>query len=179
MYRQLRFERNDNDAYYTPDWCTESLIGRVSFRGPVWEPAAGKGRMAEVLRAGGYEVAESDLVTHDRPIAALDFLTATTMAENTRSIITNPPYHIGAAFVAHALTLALPAGGMVAMLLRHEYDCAKKRRPLFEHQAFAHKLTLTSRPRWMENTGNSPRHNFAWFVWDAEHQGPPTLGWLP
>ena len=176
MYRQLNFERRDHDAYYTPDWCTETLLNRVRFRGPIWEPAAGKGRMAAVLRNGGYVVAESDI---DRETDSLDFLTCTEMMDGTVSIVTNPPYHIGAAFVSHALKLALPTGGMVAMLLRHEFDCAKRRRPMFETLPFALKLTMTTRPHWMENTGNSPRHNFAWFVWDAQHQGPPTLGWLP
>ncbi len=134
--------------------------------------------MAAVLRRGEYEVVESDIDREDEK-DSVDFLTCTEMAPGTRSIITNPPYHIGAEFVKRALDLALPVGGMVAMLLRHEYDCAKKRRPLFEQPAFRIKLTMTQRPHWMENTGNSPRHNFAWFVWDAEHAGPASLGWLP
>ncbi|MEI6985636.1 MAG: hypothetical protein WCK65_05870 [Rhodospirillaceae bacterium] len=177
MYRQMNFDRRDNDAYYTPDWCTESLLRCVSFRGPLWEPAAGKGRMTAVLRAGGYEVLESDI---DRPEGdALDFLSCTAMMASTRSIITNPPYHIAAEFVQHALNLALPMGGMVAMLMRHEFDCSKRRRPMFEDLPFARKLTMTKRPHWIENTGNSPRHNFAWYVWDAEHAGPAMLSWLP
>ncbi|MBI1206748.1 MAG: hypothetical protein GC191_05595 [Azospirillum sp.] len=176
MYRQMMFDRRDNDAYYTPDWCTEALIAKVTFRGPLWEPAAGKGRMAAVLRRAGYDVVESDL---DRQNDPLDFLQTTTMLGATLSIVTNPPYHIAEKFVRHALDLALPGGGMVAMLLRHEFDCAKKRRYLFERYQFFQKLTLTTRPRWIENTDNSPRHNFAWFVWNGLHDGPATLGWLP
>ncbi|MBF0093242.1 MAG: hypothetical protein HQL33_01500 [Alphaproteobacteria bacterium] len=179
MYRQLRFERADNDAYYTPDWCTEVLLAKVRFRGAVWEPASGKGRMAAVLRRAGYPVVESD-IDPSTTGESLDFLTCGAMAEGTSSVVTNPPYHIGTNFVRHALALALPRGGMVAMLLRHEFDCAKTRRPLFERPEFRIKLVLTTRPRWIaEDTGNSPRHNFSWYVWDAAHQGPPQLGWVP
>ncbi|CAK0778496.1 hypothetical protein CCP2SC5_820005 [Azospirillaceae bacterium] len=179
MYRQLTFDRMDNDAYYTPDWCTEALLSRVKFRGAIWEPAAGLGRMSAVLRAGGYDVIESDI--DPRVANVVNFLDCRAMMGGSISIVTNPPYHIGENFVAHALSLALSAeiGGMVAMLLRHEFDCAKKRRLLFERPEFALKLTLTSRPRWMQNTGNSPRHNFAWYIWDAHHSGAPCLGWLP
>ncbi|MEO5375688.1 MAG: hypothetical protein H7840_15705 [Alphaproteobacteria bacterium] len=177
MYRQLSFERVDNDAYYTPNWCTEALLSRVTFRGRVWEPAAGKGRMAAVLRAADYDVVESDI---DPEETRLDFLTCKAMLGDTTSIVTNPPYYIAVKFVRHALALALPAGGMVAMLLRHEFDCAKTRRYLFERPEFREKLTLTTRPRWIAGpTGNAPRHNFAWYVWDATHRGPPTLGWVP
>lgn len=179
MYRQLSFERADNDAYYTPDWCTEALLAKVNFRGKIWEPASGKGRMAAVLQRAGYTVVESDIDANATG-SCLDFLTCDRMLEDSVSLVTNPPYHIGAAFVRHALALALPQGGMVAMLLRHEFDCAKTRRPLFERPEFRVKLVLTTRPRWIaESTGNSPRHNFSWYVWDAKHEGPAQLGWVP
>jgi hypothetical protein len=89
------------------------------------------------------------------------------------AIITNPPYDDKASGVTaeqslrHALKLMESEKGMVAMLLRHEFDCGKKRRDLFEdHPAFMAKITLRFRPRWIEGTTGSPRHNYAWFLWD-------------
>lgn len=89
------------------------------------------------------------------------------------AIITNPPYDDKDSGVTaekslrHALRLMEAEKGMVAMLLRHEFDCGKKRRDLFEdHPAFMAKITLRFRPRWIEGTTGSPRHNYAWYVWD-------------
>lgn len=88
------------------------------------------------------------------------------------AIITNPPYDekeqgVDAEMsVRHALTLMEPERGVVAMLLRHEWDCAKKRADLFDHPAFAFKVTLRFRPRWIEDSTGAPRHSYAWFVWD-------------
>jgi hypothetical protein len=63
---------------------------------------------------------------------------------------------------------------MVAILARHEFDCAARRRPLFEDARFRMKLVLTKRPRWVDGPQRaSPRHNFAWFLWDHQHRGAP------
>jgi hypothetical protein len=60
------------------------------------------------------------------------------------------------------------------------YDCAASRRYLFEQQPFAMKLILTKRPKWKDADHTaSPRHNFAWYLWDYRHSGAPVLGWLP
>lgn len=89
------------------------------------------------------------------------------------AIISNPPYDDKASgitthkSVAHALKLMEQEQGMVAMLLRNEWDCAKKSRPFTkEHPAFLMKIVLNFRPRWIEGTKGSPRHNYAWYVWD-------------
>jgi hypothetical protein len=52
------------------------------------------------------------------------------------------------------------------MLLRNEFDCGLKRVGLFENYPFSAKLVLTSRPRWIENSKTSPRHNYSWYVWN-------------
>jgi hypothetical protein len=88
------------------------------------------------------------------------------------TIITNPPYDDKAngataeTSVRHALRLMEAEKGMVIMLLRNEWDAASKRRDLFEHPAFMAKITLRFRPRWIEDSTGSPRHTYAWFIWD-------------
>ncbi len=57
------YEREDNDFYATPKWCTEALLRNVEFHGPIWEPAAGDGQMSAVLEAAGHQVVLSDINT--------------------------------------------------------------------------------------------------------------------
>lgn len=176
------FERVEGDRYWTEPWVTRALVHRVEFRGPIWEPACGRGDMADVLIDAGYSVMISD-IAGDRLgckyALKSDFLSARSPGGGTFSIVTNPPYARAEAFIRKALDLTQCDCGMVAMLLRNEYDCAASRRELFECKAFATKLVLTKRPRWVEEDKASPRHNFAWFVWDHHHSGKAQIAWLP
>lgn len=83
------------------------------------------------------------------------------------AIITNPPYGKDAERAArHALALMEAQRGLVIFLCRHEWDAAKSRRDLFDHPAFASKITLRHRPRWIEGSDGAPRFPYAYFVWD-------------
>lgn len=83
------------------------------------------------------------------------------------AIITNPPYGKDAERAArHALALMEAQRGLVIFLCRHEWDAAKSRRDLFDHPAFASKITLRHRPRWIEGSEGAPRFPYAYFVWD-------------
>ena len=137
-----------------------------------------------MLRRRGEDVIASDLHDWGYGIHGLDFFSREVESE-ARAIVTNPPYKgpngepLAEMFVRFALQLMAPhPDGLVAMLLRHEFDCAKTRLDLFEDPRFALKLTLTSRPRWVESGQGSPRHNFAFFVWLNDHEGPAELGYL-
>ena len=159
------YERIEGDRYYTEPWVTHALLSRFKFAPAIWEPAAGMGHMSSVIAMHGYDVLSTDI----HPVEANnifygDFL----QSENcmTRDIITNPPYDYAEAFINHALFLAEENYNRVAMLLRNEYDSASSREYLFDqHPAWDTKLVLTRRPRWVVDSG-SPRHNYAWFIWD-------------
>lgn len=179
------FQRVEGDRYWTEPWVTRAVLNAVKFRGVIWEPAAGRGDMAEVLHDAGYEVIVSDIVGATLGCdgaATSDFLTHTSPGDGLISIVTNPPYVHAEAFVRKALELTERAGGMVAMLFRNEYDCAAGRRDLFERESFRAKLVLTKRPRWIDDLNQqsaSPRHNFAWYLWDHHHSGPAEIRWIP
>lgn len=166
------YKRREADFYSTPAWCTEALCDAVELPYEIWEPAAGTHAIADVLTQRGHRVAATDISADARE----DFLEADTPHG---CIVTNPPYKLAEEFIDHAL--GLTAGtGMVAMLLRNEYDCAASRRNWFEMRCFAKKLVLTKRPKWIEGPLKaSPRHNFAWYVWDWKHEGPPTILYGP
>lgn len=117
-------KRRKLDDYETPEDKTAHLTNNVKFRGPVFEPAAGSGRMVRALRAAGLKVtAQGDIKSGH------DFLKRTKTFPG--DIITNPPYRDGLAdkFVRHALKLA---DGRVAMLMETKFIHGDKRaRDLF------------------------------------------------
>ena len=88
--------------------------------------------------------------------------------------MTNPPYISATQFIEHALRL-MSGGGKVAMLLRTDFDHARRRHLFSECPAFARKVVLTKRIRRFENSTGQPSFNHAWYIWDHKHVGEPTL----
>src|SRR6516165_6856121 len=60
--RNSGFRRKKLDDYPTPPWVTEALLPHLPARvRTIWEPAAGSGQMARVLKQAGYAVRASDI----------------------------------------------------------------------------------------------------------------------
>jgi hypothetical protein len=169
------WERREWDHYETEPWVTEVLLRHESFE-RVWEPAVGKGKMADVFKAHGIDVYGTDILDYGFGYDVADFL-LTWGNPDQRDIVTNPPFAetLADQFIEHALLLTKPFGGRVAMLLRHEFDCASSRKPIFGQPPFAMKIVLLKRPRWIAGTDGSPRHNYAWYVWDWSWNKSPVI----
>jgi hypothetical protein len=167
--RDSGYARIERDNYETPAWVTHALVPHLP-RCTVWEPAAGSGKMANALLNAGFDVVASDIT------GGHDFLTVPPL-KPFRAIITNPPYELATQFIERALAL-MPQDGIVAMLLRCDFDHAITRQHLFaDCTAFAMKLVLTTRIRWFEDSCGSPSFNHAWFVWHCPHSGPAVLAY--
>lgn len=168
------YKRKELDNYETPTWVTEALLPHLPRRPKViWEPACGNGKMVDALfNAGEFGVIGSDIIN------GKDFL-AETECNHVDAIITNPPYAIADKFIEHALRL-MEYDGLVAMLLRTDFDHAMGRNHLFaECRAFAKKVVLRRRIKWFADSKGSPSFNHAWFIWDWKHKGAPTLAYGP
>ncbi|CCE04772.1 hypothetical protein BRAS3843_1130003 [Bradyrhizobium sp. STM 3843] len=155
-------------------WVVDALVQYLPRRLHVLEPAAGNGDMVHALVAHGYSVTCSDIRD------GVDFLKMSKAPHGVAAIITNPPYHAiknvsqAQRFIEHALALMEPVDGLVAMLLKAEFDTATGRGHLFGRcPMFAKKITLTERIVWFPETGGRPSENHAWFVWDFRHRGLP------
>jgi hypothetical protein len=170
--RDSVYVRIERDMYETPAWVTEALLPHLpAWCRMIWEPAAGSGKMSRVLKSFADTVVSSDISQGQ------DFLEADGFDGD--GIITNPPYERAVEFIKHALSLTAP-DRLVAMLLRTDFDHARSRRHLFQHHpAFSRKLVLTKRIRWFEDSKGGPSFNHAWFVWNYQHKGPPTLAYGP
>ncbi len=171
------YSRIPGDEYFTPRWCTEVLADTVTLPKSLWEPAVGTGAIAKVLKARGHYVFGSDIKDHGYPdTKVVDFLSLyPTLTIGHRAIVTNPPYDLAQEFVEHAMLQTQMMDGMVCMLLRNEFDSASSRLHLFTDSAFVGKIVLTQRPNWTDSRKASPRHNFAWFIWDWANKSAPTL----
>jgi hypothetical protein len=178
--RNSGLQRIERDLYETPEWVTEALLPYLPARSlRIWEPACASGKMSRVLGRAPNWVTATDIFAPDE--IAVDFLEAEEAIEGPHdAIITNPPYRFAAEFIARALEFQRPHAGIVAMLLRTDFDHAKSRGKLFgDHPAFAKKIVLTKRIRWFEDSKGSPSFNHCWMIWDWRHNGPPTIAYGP
>lgn len=168
--------RPTDDFYPTPANAVTSLLSVERFEGLVWEPACGDGAICKVLTATGHEVLATDLVDRGYGVGGHDFFSSPHRATN---IITNPPYSLGERFVRHALTCTT---GKVAMLMKLAFLEGGKRKTLFETTPLR-SVHVFSKRLTMHRNGEKGRYGsgmiaFAWFVWDHDFRGTPTLGWL-
>lgn len=173
--RDSGYERKERDLYETPEWVTRVLLPHLRPLGCIWEPAAGSGKMVRVLEGiKGTVVCHSDIET------GTDFFQERFPMGGADGIVTNPPYEVATEFVTRSLALMQNAQGVVALLLRTDFDHAKTRQFLFGTcRPFSKKLVLTKRIKWFEESKGQPSFNHAWFIWDWKHEGPPTLAYGP
>lgn len=178
MLGGTHYPRAKLDHYPTPKRATEALLEVLgddfeAYQG--WEPCCGDGAISKVVGPRFRNFVSTDIVAYPGfdPDGLLDFFATdlddvATLPTNFTPdcIVTNPPYGKDAEKVArHALKLMEQEKGMVILLCRHEWDCARSRSDLFDHPAFTAKITMRFRPRWIEDSTGAPRFPFAWFVW--------------
>jgi hypothetical protein len=159
-------ERHADDLYETPAAAVEMLLAHHDVQGPVLEPSAGKGAIANVLRGHGYDVVAYDLhewygSTNVEP--GVDFLQESD-TRGCKTIIANPPYRDADAHVRHALNI-LPQHGVLCVLLRLTWIAAKKRADLLPH---IEKIVIVGRVRMLPpnvvDKGLGGTVDFCWLV---------------
>jgi hypothetical protein len=166
------------DCYSTPAVAVEALLRVELLPLRIWEPAAGRGAIVNVLRAAGHEVIASDISDYDIPshFAGRDFFLETKLPKGVEAIVTNPPYQWAEEFVAHALDLA----PVTIMLLRLAFLESERRcgilegRGLARVHVFRKRIPMMHRDGW-EGRRASSAMPFAWYVWDRAHRGPTTI----
>jgi hypothetical protein len=167
-----------DDLYETPPEAVQALMRAETLPHRIWEPAAGRDAIVNILRAAGHEVLASDLVDYGHPthFAQRDFLLEWTLPKGCEMILTNPPFKLANEFVEHAIDLC----PRVVMLLRFLFLEGTRRSEILEERGiirihlFSRRLQGMHRDGWDGNKVSNSRA-FAWFVWDREHRGPPTV----
>ncbi len=173
------------DLYETPIEAMRTLLALESFSGTVLEPSVGRGAILRPLEAAGYDVRISDLVDrgvttqHGECQGVGDFL-ASDLAPLWAvgpDIVTNPPYGVANAYIAHALKAHRPA--KMAMLLNLNFMCGfddpdrtfvMDLNPPSRVYVFTRRLPMMHRDGWCGNRASS-QMNTAWFVWERNADG--------
>lgn len=178
------------DFFPTPPWATRALFEFVLKRSPhyiagqrAWEPAAGEGHMAEVLREFFADVFASDIHDYGRGYVVGDYLGTLLRSECPFPpdwVISNPPFNEAADFLSRALAEAKSG---VALLLRLSWlEGAERWREIFRHTppttvaVFAGRVAMV-KGKW--DPGASSATAYAWFIWNFQEKQHKALSWIP
>jgi len=161
------------DFYPTPNYATQELLKRETFEGTIWEPASGNGAIAKFFP----NCMASDIRTDEDVYGekGINFFLEDRRVDN---IITNPPYKYAQKFVEHSLACA---NKKVAMLLKLVFLESQSRKRLFENNrlrkvyVFRKRLKIYAYGKMGKNSGLIA---YAWFIWDKNYTGLPTIDWI-
>ena len=183
-------EREINDFYATPPIATKELIKYLENHYPeltkqvIWEPACGKGHIAEEFRKAGYTIVSTDLI--DRGYGCCgegyDFLSE----DNTHTdcnIITNPPYKYAQQFVEKAMDI-MDDGKLCCMLLKLTFLEGTKRFEMFKKYPPENILIFSNRINCAHG-GDFEKENqqggavcYAWYIWRKGNKQLPRIEWI-
>lgn len=184
------------DFYPTPPWATRALCEHVLGRPPgldvradkrCWDPCAGQGHMAEVLREYFKEVHASDVFPYRPDYAQGSFVSERLGLVDDLAqapwkpdwVIFNPPFNLAQAFVLRALKEARRG---VAALVRAQwlegverYQAIFKDTPPTTVAYFVERVPMT-RGLWDPNADTATA--YIWVVWNKKEPGGAPV-WIP
>lgn len=176
-------EREINDYYATEPKAVELLLEEESFSHYILEPCCGAGHISQVLKQHGYNVQSSDIVYRGYPGTEIKDFFSITNNEDSRDIVTNPPYKYAQQFVQHALDIS-PDGTKIAMFLKLTFLESQSRKELFLQNPFKTLYVSSSRLNCAKNGDfetygkNSSAIAYGWYVWEKGYQGDPVIKWI-
>lgn len=181
-----RAEQADSlDDFPTPPWATRAFI-RHYFRNEdladssVWEPACGRGHMAQVLREFFGTVRGSDVFDYGYGDVQ-DFLTGLTALRSVDWVITNPPFRLAEEFLQRGRQVARKG---VALLTRTVFiESVGRYERIFNNAAPSTVLQYSERVPMVKGRVDpkaSTATGYAWLVWEFAREGHGTaLDWVP
>ncbi len=183
--QRIRHPAKGHEAFLheTPPEAVHALLAVEELPHWIWEPAAGRGAIVNVLRDVGHAVIASDLVDYGGLIPhGMDFLMMREAPYPCECIVTNPPFSKAADFVRIGLKLC----PKVILLLRLVFLESVGRSDILDDGTLARVHVFKNRlPLMHRDNYDGPKSTstvaYAWFVWDRNHKGFPTihrLSWI-
>lgn len=170
--------RPEHDYYATDPRTINELLAVERFNGAIWEIACGEGHLSKQLLKSGYDVISTDLIDRGYGEGGVDFFSQTSL--RAPNIVTNPPYKYAAESVTHSIELG---ADKVAMFLKLTFLEGKARNKLFKKYP-PKKVWVYSSRRQVARNGDpelfkqSSAAAYAWFIWEKDFAGEPTIGWI-
>lgn len=153
--------RNAADYYATPKSAFKPILPFLKEApGPIWEPAAGDGRLVRWMRDAGLDAAGDDLSN------GYDYLKDTSYRGGT--VITNPPFSLAFEFCKHATNISGDEDE-AWMLLRLNFLGSAKRAEWWRDHEPSALFVLSPRPSFTE--GGTDSCEYAWFYWGERWNG--------
>ena len=168
----LNNDREKDDFYATPQYAVEALLKQETFDGNIWECACGDGALSEILKKNNYDVYSSDLIDRGYGETGIDFLLTNRKADN---IITNPPFKLANEFTLKSFDVT---NNKIALFLKLSFLEGITRNNKIFSQNYLKNVYVFSKRVSFENKKGSGMMAFAWFVYDMQYQGLPTLNWI-
>jgi hypothetical protein len=171
------FEREANDWYIEPEWCSQRLFAVERFPGTLLDACAGTGRIAKAAKAAGYKVLAADIVDRGyRGCKVQDFLTRTTAPA---SIVCNPPFDIIKDFVQHALKLGATKVAMINEVKRLNAARWLNELPLRRVWLMTPRPSMPPGPYILAGgKAEGDTRDFCWLVFERGYRGRPEIRWL-
>lgn len=171
-------ERHPSDHYSTPLPLIRLLLDAEQFPEHVLEPAVGEERIIEkALEERGYKVTCFDL--HGRGREQRDFFD---IDESYPALITNPPFRLATEFIEHAKRIVTEKFAMLLPLNnltgfdRWQRLWTATDFPLAKVHVLNRGVHFLQDPH--RDHVDSSQMYCAWYTFERDHRGPPTLLWL-
>lgn len=180
-------DRASYDFYCTDPKALEMLLEKRSFHKNIFEPAVGRGDLAEVLKKHGYKVYCTDIKDwgYAGQNKVLNFLSSEVLPQPNEGllecdILTNPPFNKSLEFVKQALAI-IEDGYNVVMFLRLQFLEGQARKAFFENNPPKEIYVFSKRMNCINPFGVNQKSSaicYAWFVWQKGFTGDPIIKWL-
>lgn len=187
------------DYFPSPPWSTRAFVEHVlrkyhaDLAGMTcWEPAAGEGHMAEVLKEYFQDVWASDVHDYGKGYAVGDFAAEASLARDRvewpaqrrkpEFVITNPPYNLALPFALRALKEARRGVGLLvrtAWLESEErFSCLFKRRPPTAVAIYSERVAMIE-GRWDPRATTATSYAFIYWNLNRLKRQQTVFMWIP
>ena len=182
LHRKPGESREENDFYATHPAAVIPLMEVLGWEKGgkfIYEPAAGKGHLSEMLKLYGHNVVSTDLIDRGYCVAGVDFLKPSEYdLLPYDAVVMNPPYKFAVEFVEKALTLA----PVVCAFLRITFLESAKRAEFFKKHPPRVVAVFIERMPSSKDAKFDPKESsavcYAWFIWEKDFTGRPEILWI-
>jgi hypothetical protein len=175
------WEREANEHYVEPHWCSERLFDEEKMEGTIWDPCCGFGRIPDAAKKAGHGIIATDIV--DRGYRDLfgtcNFLETGRPTSDAYNVVCNPPFNIAGRFAQHALSLDARKVAMVFPTARLNAAHWLRDTPLLRIWLMTPRPSMP--PGHTITAGEKPgggKMDFCWLVWERGFVGETSIKWL-